>query len=127
MQTQLVQRITRLAQHLLHLLIPLIQSSNLRREEEALRGKLVEIEEENRRMRVECRVNELWALIGALGAGVKASTSEVGWGPGWAVVDEEGLVQIAQILAEQQAGLQHMMKILQKDLKDLNVAGGGWG
>jgi len=98
-QTQLVQHITRLAQHL-HLLIPLIQSGNLRREEEPLRGKLEEIEEENRRTRVECQVNELWALIGALGAGAKASASAGARG-GWAVLDEDGLVQIEQILAEQ--------------------------
>jgi nuclear pore complex protein Nup54 len=37
------------------------------------------------------------------------------------VVDKEGLAQLAQILAEQQAGLQHLTKILHKDLKDLNV------
>jgi nuclear pore complex protein Nup54 len=36
-------------------------------------------------------------------------------------VVDEGLAQIAQILAEQQPGLQHLTKILQKDLKDLNV------
>jgi len=45
-------------------------------------------------------VNELWALIGALGAGAKASAS-AGAGGGWAVLDEDGLVQIEQILAEQ--------------------------
>jgi len=73
-QTQLVQRITRLAQHL-HFLIPSIQSGGLRLEEEDLRGKLEEIEEEMRRARVECRVNELWALIGARGTGVKAGAS----------------------------------------------------
>ena len=40
------------------------------------------------------------------------------------MVDEEGLAQIAQILAEQQAGLQHLAKILKKDLRDLNVVFG---
>jgi nuclear pore complex protein Nup54 len=79
MQTQLIQRITRLAQHL-HLLIPSIQSSGLRLEEEALRGKLEETEEEMRRARVKGRVNELWALIGALGAGGEGRC--FGWGQG---------------------------------------------
>ena len=36
----------------------------------------------------------------------------------------EGLKQIAQILAERETELQHMMKILQKDMKDLNVVFG---
>ena len=123
MQTQLIQRIMRLAQHL-HLLIPSIRSSALRPEEEALRGKLEETEEEMRRARVKGRLNELWALIGALGAGVEKAGASAGAGGEWAVVDEEGLAQITQILAEQQAGLQHLTKILQKDLKDLNVVFG---
>jgi nuclear pore complex protein Nup54 len=126
MQTQLTQRIMRVVQHL-HLLIPSVRSSALRPEEEVLRGKLEEIEEEMRRGRVKGRLNELWALIGAVGAGVeKAGGSSGGGGAAgeWAVVDEDGLAQIAQILAEQQAGLQHLTKILQKDLRDLNVVVG---
>ena len=57
---------------------------------------------------------------------MKAGTS-AGASGGWAVVDKEGLEQIEQIaqrLAEQQAELQHLMKILQKDLKDLNAVVG---
>jgi len=77
-----------------------------------------------RRARVKGRLNELWALIGALGAGVEKAGASAGAGGEWAVVDEEGLAQIAQILAEQQAGLQHLTKILQKDLRDLNVVFG---
>ena len=42
-------------------------------------------------------------------------------------VDEEGLAQIIQILAEQQAGLQHLTKILQKDQKDLAIILGKTG
>lgn len=111
-----------LVQHL-HLLIPAIRSSALRPEEEALRGGLEEMDEEMRRGRVKGRLNELWALIGAVGAGVdRNGGGGSGGGQGeWAVVDEEGLAQIAQILAEQQAGLQHLTKILQKDQKDLGV------
>lgn len=77
-----------------------------------------------RRGRVKSRLNELWALIGAVGASAERSNGG-GAGTGgageWAVVDEEGLSQIAQILSEQQAGLQYLTKILQKDQKDLDV------
>jgi nuclear pore complex protein Nup54 len=63
-------------------------------------------------------------------------------GTEWTVVDEEGLAQIAQvfespmflvtatkyfysqILTEQQTGLQHLTKILQRDLKDLAIIQG---
>jgi nuclear pore complex protein Nup54 len=79
MQTQLTQRIMRLVQHL-HLLIPSIRSSALRPEEEALRGKLEEIEEEMRRARVKGRLNELWALIGALSAEVEKAGVSAGAG-----------------------------------------------
>ena len=82
MQTQLTQRIMRLTQRL-HLLIPSIQSSGLRLEEEALRAKLEETEEEMRRARMKGLLNELWALIGAPGAGVKAGTSAAGVGGRW--------------------------------------------
>ncbi|KAF9554978.1 hypothetical protein CPC08DRAFT_737499 [Agrocybe pediades] len=140
-QTQVVQRLMRFIQHL-HLLIPSMRSSALRPEEEALRGKLEELEEEMRRGRVKGRLNELWAVIGAISASADRASGAGGGGgasggdlsasmldggagggaPGeWAVVDEEGLAQIAQILAEQQAGLQHLTKILQKGQKDLGV------
>lgn len=86
---------------------------------------LEELEEELRRGRVKSRLNELWALIGAVGASAERSNGSGGGGSGvpgeWAVVDEDGLAQIAQILAEQQAGLQYLTKILQKDQKDLGV------
>ena len=105
-------------QHL-HLLIPSVRSSALRSEEEALRAKLEEIDEYLRRGRVKGRLDELWALIGVIGAGSERTSGPEGGD--WAVVDEEGLSQIVQILSEQQAGLQHLTKILQKDLKDLGV------
>jgi len=118
LQIQLSQRVLQLLQHL-HLLIPSVRSSALRSEEEALRGKLEEIDEDLRRGRIKGRLNELWALIGAIGAG--SQRAGAGSEGDWAVVDEEGLSQIVQILAEQQVGLQHLTKILQKDLKDLAV------
>ncbi|KAF8909698.1 nucleoporin complex subunit 54-domain-containing protein [Gymnopilus junonius] len=95
-QTQVTQRLMRLIQHL-HLLIPAVRSSALTPEEEALRGKLEELEEELKRTR-------------------RAG----GAGGDWAVVDEEGLAQIVQILSEQQNGLQHLTRILQKGKMDLN-------
>ena len=51
-------------------------------------------------------MNELYALIGALSAEMEKAGASAGAGCESAVVDEEGLVQTAPILAEQQAGLQ---------------------
>ena len=97
-QTQLAHRLLRLIQHL-HLLIPTLRSSSIRPEEEVLRAALEEIDEEIRRPggmgRMRGKLNELWALIGAVRAvrerGVSDGNVE------WAVVDEEGLAQIAQV------------------------------
>lgn len=129
-QTQLAQRLMRLIVHL-HLLIPSVRSSALRPEEEALRGRLEEVQEVLRRSRIGGRVNELWALLGAVGAGVERASEVGGSGSasgadsgGWQVVDEEGLAQIAGILREEQAGLQLLTKIVQKAQRDLNVIEG---
>jgi nuclear pore complex protein Nup54 len=151
-QAQLTHRLLRLVQHL-HLLIPALRSSSIRPEEEALRAALEEIDGEIRRPggmgRIVGKLNELWALVGAVnamrGANSKGSTD----GVGWAVVDEEGLNQIVQvwcsashwldrgttnlltnmgasfsllqILGEEQAGLAHLTKILQRDRRDIGV------
>ncbi|KAG6861022.1 hypothetical protein C0995_004875 [Termitomyces sp. Mi166 len=126
-QTQVTQRLLAFAQHL-HLLIPAIRSSAIRPEEEQLRGKLEEIEEELRRGRLGGKLNELWALIGAVGASAEKGRSGDGSGGEWAVVDEEGLAQITQILSDQQAGLTHLTKVLQtiqKHLAFILVAPGG--
>lgn len=96
-QTQLTQRLMRLVQHL-HLLIPAVRSSSIRVEEEELRGKSDEMEEELRRGRVKGKLNEMWALLGAVGAFMERGRGEGQGGPGeWAVVDEEGLGQITQV------------------------------
>ncbi|EIN14470.1 hypothetical protein PUNSTDRAFT_110559 [Punctularia strigosozonata HHB-11173 SS5] len=126
MQVQLQQRLLRLAQHL-HLLIPSLRSSSIRPEEEALRAALEEIDEEIRRpgglSRLQGRLSELWAalnsvLVARQRAGKNGDSSQ------WAVVDDEGLAQIAQILSEQQTGLAHLTQILQRDTKDLALMQG---
>ena len=88
-------------QHL-HLLIPTLRSSSIRPEEEALRAALEEIDEEIRRPggmgRMRGKLNELWALIGAVKAVRERDAKGVSDGNvEWAVVDEEGLAQIAQV------------------------------
>ena len=101
LQTQLTHRLLRLVQHL-HLLIPTLRSSSIRPEEEALRAALEEIDEEIRRPggmgRMRGKLNELWALIGAVKAVRERDAKGVSDGNvEWAVVDEEGLAQIAQV------------------------------
>lgn len=121
-QTQIQQRLMTLVQHL-HLLIPALRSSSIRPEEEQLRGRLEECEEEIRRTRLKAKLNELWASLGAINASRQGTKNVNGTGE-WAVVDEEGMAQISQILAEQQTGLAHLTKILQKMLNDLDIITG---
>lgn len=126
--TQISHRLLKLIQHL-HLLIPAVRSSTIRPEEEALRVALEEIEEEVRRpggtSKMRGKINELWALVGAVNAARERGQKVGVDGPTeWTVVDEEGLKQIAQILADQHAGLEHLTKVLQRDLKDLHVITG---
>ncbi|THH19341.1 hypothetical protein EW146_g1812 [Bondarzewia mesenterica] len=99
-QTQITQRLLQLVQHL-HLLIPTLRSSTIRPEEEALRITLEDIDSEIRRpggmSRIVGKLNELWAVVGAInavhGGNARLSgTAEVSW----AVVDEDGLNQIVQ-------------------------------
>lgn len=126
--TQISHRLLKLIQHL-HLLIPAVRSSAIRPEEEALRVALEEIEEEVRRpggtSKMRGKLNELWALVGAVNAARERGKKVGVDGPTeWTVVDEEGLKQIAQILVDQHAGLEHLTKVLQRDLKDLHVITG---
>ena len=60
-----------------------------------MRGKLEEIEDELRKGRVKGRLNELWALLGAVNASIERGRGGVVGE--WAVVDDEGLGQIAQV------------------------------
>ncbi|EEB87905.1 hypothetical protein MPER_14544, partial [Moniliophthora perniciosa FA553] len=70
--------------------------------------------------RLKSKLGELWAVIGALKAREEGLNAMTGGGE-WKVVDEEGLARITHVLAEQQAGLAHLTKILQKDLRDLAI------
>ncbi|KAG6330896.1 hypothetical protein ID866_8196, partial [Astraeus odoratus] len=103
--------------------------ASIRPEEEALRVALEEMEEEIRRpggtSRMRAKLNGLWALVGAVNAArERGRKAGVDGATEWTVVDEDGLKQIAQILVDQQAGLEHLTKILQRDLKDLRVITG---
>ncbi|KAK0236445.1 nucleoporin complex subunit 54-domain-containing protein [Armillaria nabsnona] len=120
-QIQLAQRIMALAQHL-HLLIPTVRSSVIRPEEEELFAKIESIEEEVRggKGKMKAKLDELWAVFGALKAREDGIRERRNSGD-WKVVDEEGLARIAQILSEQQNGLAYLTTILQKDLKDLGI------
>jgi nuclear pore complex protein Nup54 len=99
-QVQLSHRLLRLVQHL-HLLIPALRSSSIRPEEETLRAALEEIDGEIRRPggmgRIVGKLNELWALVGAVNAMRGANSKGNTDGVEWAVVDEEGLNQIVQV------------------------------
>ncbi|PBK66252.1 hypothetical protein ARMSODRAFT_890614 [Armillaria solidipes] len=120
-QIQLAQRIMALAQHL-HLLIPTVRSSAIRPEEEELFAKIESIEEEVRggKGKMKAKLDELWAVFGALKAKEEGIRERRNSGD-WKVVDEEGLARIAQILSEQQNGLAYLTTILQKNLKDLGI------
>ncbi|KIP04831.1 hypothetical protein PHLGIDRAFT_25400 [Phlebiopsis gigantea 11061_1 CR5-6] len=122
LQTQLTHRVLRVVQHL-HLLIPALRSSSIRPEEEALRAALEEIDEDVRRPggmgKMRGKLNEMWALVDAVRAARGRDRQE--GAVEWAVVDEEGLARITQVLAEEQAGLAHVTNLLQQDLKALAV------
>lgn len=60
-----------------------------------------ELEEELRRGRMKGKVNELWALLGAVNASKERSRNGIGE---WAVVDEEGLAQLTQVSKQFQCG-----------------------
>ncbi|RXW20852.1 hypothetical protein EST38_g4994 [Candolleomyces aberdarensis] len=120
LQTQITHRLLQLIQHL-HLMIPAVRSSAIRPEEEQLRGKLEEIEDELRKGRVKAKLNELWALLGAVNASIERGRGGSGE---WAVVDEEGMAQIIQVLKDQQAGLAHLTKILKKGKSDMAIVMG---
>ncbi|CAE6464824.1 unnamed protein product [Rhizoctonia solani] len=115
--TELSRRVRALAMQL-HMLIPAVRRSALGPEEEELRRKLLTLEEGAGLTRLASRMNELWAMVeSARARGKEAGGNKVEW----AVVDEEGLASISQILTAQQNGLLHVTKILQEDLRALKI------
>lgn len=98
---QLAHRLIKLIRRL-HPLIPALRSSSIRPEEDKLRAMLEEIEEDVRRVgglgRMRGHLNQLWATIGALNAQLERDGRRGADGSvQWAVVDEEGLSQVAQV------------------------------
>ncbi|KAI5477728.1 hypothetical protein MNV49_006011 [Pseudohyphozyma bogoriensis] len=127
LQTSLrVMRATQNSQALTGRLLALIAKSSalspnrnmsVRKEEEALRVGLEKLEVE---VKAEGeRVNALWAGVGA----VKARAEREGKGDRreWGVADEEGLEKVSEILSQQQAGLDHLIKTLVAADRDLDV------
>ncbi|KAL1728301.1 nucleoporin complex subunit 54-domain-containing protein [Schizophyllum commune] len=120
-QMQVTHRLLKFVARL-YLLIPSVRQSTLLPEEEQLRAALEEIEEDLAHGqgggRMRAKLNELWALVGVLSAAKERQVSGAGE---WAVVDEEGLARIGQILADQQSGLAHLTKVLKKSQRDIAV------
>ncbi|TRM67065.1 nucleoporin complex subunit 54-domain-containing protein [Schizophyllum amplum] len=121
MQMQVTHRLLKFVARL-YLLIPSVRQSTLLPEEEQLRAVLEEIGEDLSRGqgggRMRAKLNELWALVGVLSAARERQVTGAGE---WAVVDEEGLARIGQILADQQSGLAHITKVLKKAQRDIAV------
>ncbi|KAL1745986.1 nucleoporin complex subunit 54-domain-containing protein [Schizophyllum fasciatum] len=120
-QTQAAHRLLRFVARL-YLLLPSVRQSALLPEEEQLRAALEEVGEDLAHGqgggRMRAKLNELWALVGVLSAARERQVSGAGE---WAVVDEEGLARIGQILADQQSGLAHLTKVLKKSQRDIAV------
>ncbi|KAG9099528.1 hypothetical protein FS749_001084 [Ceratobasidium sp. UAMH 11750] len=119
--TELARRVRQLARQL-HMLIPSVRRSALGADEDELRRRLGGLEEGAGMARMGARMNELWAAVGSVQAlRERARREGAGSAVEWAVVDEEGLANIAQILKDQQNGLAHVTKILQDDLRALKI------
>ncbi|KAG9103440.1 hypothetical protein FRC06_010746 [Ceratobasidium sp. 370] len=119
--TELARRVRQLARQL-HMLIPSVRRSALGPDEDELRRRLGALEEGAGMARMGARMNELWAAVGSVQAMRERARREgAGSAVEWAVVDEEGLANIAQILKDQQNGLAHVTKILQDDLRALKI------
>ncbi|PWN24083.1 hypothetical protein BCV69DRAFT_19733 [Microstroma glucosiphilum] len=123
-----------------HVLIPSLRGTSVTKEEEALRSKLEACEAELESAggsdgsglggsgsgatsgRLRARVNELWSMLGAVKTRREMLEQE-GRKPSveWAVVDERGVEEVANILAQQQQGLNHLIATLEEDSRALDT------
>ncbi|ORX88786.1 hypothetical protein K493DRAFT_74561 [Basidiobolus meristosporus CBS 931.73] len=92
---------------------------SIRPEEEALKTRLENLHLELRKpSQYRSRLHELWSQVQML-KNTRRSNSKGNWE--FEVSDEEQLANIEKVLAEQQAGLAHVMEVLQKDLKAVTI------
>ena len=80
------------------MLIPAVRSSAIRPEEEQLAAELEAVDEDMRgnRGRMKAKLEELWAVFGAMKAREEGFRERRVSGE-WKVVDEDGLARIAQV------------------------------
>jgi nuclear pore complex protein Nup54 len=97
----------------------------MRPEEEKLRGVLEGVEGELSRPgglgRTDGRVGELWGKVNRAKVVYGSGSAQGRREDGWAVVDDNGMKELAKLLEEQQRGLEHVTSVLQKAIKDLGV------
>lgn len=95
MHAQLAARLLKLIKHL-HLLLPTLRASSIRSEEEKLKADLESTNEIVKKARIGGRVNEAWALVGALKSR-KEEGKSLGAETGWAIVDDDGMKELQHV------------------------------
>ncbi|KAH8927922.1 hypothetical protein BT69DRAFT_1316634 [Atractiella rhizophila] len=75
------------------------------------------------------RIGTLWAAVGRWRGEVEGGgyASDGSGREGWVVGDEEALSRVLRVLEEQQKGLDHLIKILKRDEKDVGVVREAFG
>jgi nuclear pore complex protein Nup54 len=102
LETQLSHRTLQLIKHL-HLLIPTLRSSSIRRDEEVLTQRLEALvgQLEGGRGRkgesLKGRMVELWGLLGEVKSERDRDRSAAGGREGWAIVDENAMNELATV------------------------------
>lgn len=102
LESQLSHRTLQLIKHL-HLLIPTLRSSSIRRDEEALTLRLEALVAELEGGRgkkgesLKGRMVELWGLLGEVKSERERDRNAVGGREGWAVVDESAMNELATV------------------------------
>lgn len=91
--TLITHRLLRFVEHI-HLLIPNLRSAAISPEEESLRANLERLRDELSSGNGRGRLNELWALLGAVKAAEERGGSEA---MEWKVVDWDGLEKLAAV------------------------------